>query len=60
MTHAATARATAFTLSALVTLALMAGIQGLADPGRASTDLLAAAPAEVQTVVITGQRLPRS
>ena len=60
MTHAATARATAFTLSALVTLALMAGIQGLAEPHAAASDTLASAPVEVQTVVVTGQRLPRS
>jgi hypothetical protein len=54
-------RSTAFALAALVTLTLMAGIDGLAqrdEPAAGGT--LAQGSAPVQVVVITGQRAPRS
>ena len=60
MSNTVTRQAAALALSALVTLGLMAGIQGLAESGQPISDTLAAAPTEVQTVVVTGQRLPRS
>ncbi|MFO1327416.1 MAG: hypothetical protein U1F56_08655 [Rubrivivax sp.] len=60
MSNTLTRQAAALSLSALVTLGLMAGIQGLAEPHAAASDTLASAPVEVQTVVVTGQRLPRS
>ncbi len=54
-------RSVAFGLSGFVTLSILAGLGDTADTRHAQASLaFAASTGQVQTVVITGQRLPRS
>lgn len=59
-TTAFAARATAFSLATLVSLAVLGGMGRIADRQVSDVVMAQAATAATQVVVVTGQRLPKA